>query len=75
MVATRLFLGFTAGEWVFDQRLGKPDQFGQGLYSAKVAFRSFLTIASGFVLFPALSTLFNRDLLGQLMGLELVKKA
>ncbi len=74
-VSTRLFLGFTAGEWVFDQRLGRPEQFGTGLYSLKVAMRSVITIASGFILFPALSTLFNRDLLGQVMGLELVKKA
>jgi len=75
LVANRAFLGFTAGEWVFDQRLGTPEQLTETSYSLKVAARSLIVIATGFVLIPLVSTLVNRDILGRWMGLELVKKA
>lgn len=75
LVVNRTFLGFTAGEWVFDQRLGKPEDLKKASYSLKVAARSLIIIATGFVVFPLLSALLNRDILGRWMGLELVKKA
>ena len=74
LVATRLFLGFTPGEWVFDQRLGQPEQLGTAPYSLKVALRSILVVATGFIVIPLLSMISRRDLLGRLMGVELVRK-
>lgn len=75
LVANRVFLGFTPGEWVFDQRLGKPEEVGQADYSFLVAIRSLLVIATGFISLPILGLLFKRDLVGKLLGIELLKKA
>jgi hypothetical protein len=74
LVAHRIFLGFTPGEWVFDQQIGRGDQIGQAGYSMKVALRSTLVILSGFVFFPILSMLVRRDLLGFITGARLMKK-
>lgn len=74
MVANRVYLGFTPGEWVFDQRLGRPEQMGSAAYALKTAARATLVIVTGYVLFPIISFLFNRDFLGRMMGLELVRK-
>lgn len=74
LVANRLFLGCTPGEWVFDQRLGKPEQLGTGSYALKITIRTTMVVATGFILLPALSFLINSDLLGKLTGAELLKK-
>jgi len=75
MVASRVFMGFTPGEWVFDQRLGAPELLGTNSYALKAVARSTIVIATGVIVFPLLSLIFNRDLLGRLIGLELVKKS
>ncbi len=75
LVAHRLFMGFTPGEWVFDQRLGLPNQLGSAKYSLAVAARSVLVLATGFVMIPLISMVSRRDFLGKAMGVELVKKA
>lgn len=74
MVAHRLYLGFTPGEWVFDQRLGKPEQLGSASYSLKAAARTTFVMATGFILFPVLSLMMNKDVLGKITGLEMFKK-
>ena len=74
LVATRMFLGSTPGEWVFDQRLGLPQETGSAMYSLLVMARATLVIASGAVLFPLISTIMKRDVLGRIMGLQLMKK-
>jgi hypothetical protein len=75
LVVNRLFLGFTPGEWVFDQRLGQPRELGTASYSLKVAARSLLVLATGFVVIPLFSMISRRDILGKALGAELVKKA
>ncbi|GIL18498.1 MAG: hypothetical protein BroJett040_22490 [Oligoflexia bacterium] len=75
LTATRIFLGHTPGEWVFDQTLGEPNTVGSAEYSLKVAVRSAIVVATGFILFPLLSKIFRRDLLGAMLGIELFKKA
>lgn len=75
MVAHRVYLGYTPGEWVFDQRLGKPEEMGTASYALKSALRMTLIIATGYLVFPILSALFNKDVLGRMMNLELMKKA
>lgn len=74
LVINRIFLGFTPGEWVFDQRLGQPDQMGTNMYALKVLARATVTVITGGIIFPLLSMIFNRDLLGQALGLQLYKK-
>jgi hypothetical protein len=75
LVGHRVFLGFTPGEWVFDQRLGKPEQFGTSDYALKAIMRSTVVLISGFILFPLISFAMNQDYLGKLMGIELVKRS
>lgn len=75
LTANRVFLGFTPGEWVFDQTLGRPEDVGSAEYSLKVSLRSAIVIMTGLVLLPVLSMIFRRDLIGALLGVELLKKA
>ena len=74
LVATRLFLGQTPGEWVFDQRLGRPEQVGRSVYSLKVAARSLLVMATGLVVLPLISWIWGKDFAGRAVGLSLVRK-
>lgn len=74
LVFTRLFMNATPGEWVFDQQLGTHQQQGTLGYSMKVLLRSTVVVATGLIIFPILSLLMNRDLLGRMMKLELVRK-
>lgn len=49
LVANRIFIGCTAGEWVFDQQVGNDQEIGTAGYSMKIAFRS-LVLSSRLVL-------------------------
>lgn len=75
LVATRIFMGCTPGEWIFDQRLGLPEETGSSMYSLLVVARSVLVLATGLVVFPLISAFTNRDVLGRWMGLELMKRS
>lgn len=75
LTLNRIYMGFTPGEWAFDQRIGKPEELNRASYSLKVVARSFLVIVTGFIVFPILSTLFNKDLAGSITGAQLFKKA
>lgn len=75
LVTNRIFLGFTPGEWVFDQRLGRPAEHTEAIYAVKAAVRATLVVATGFLLFPILSLILKKDVLGQMLGLGLVRKA
>jgi len=73
-VAHRVFLGFTPGEWVFDQRLGTPEQMHKGHYALKSMARSTLILVTGLITLPLLSAFMKRDLVGQWLGVTLVRK-
>lgn len=73
--ATRVFMGQTPGEWVFDQRLGTPEMMKSPTYGLKAIARASVVVATGFIFIPLLSWAIGRDLIGQLLGLQLVKKA
>lgn len=75
LVCNRIFLGFTPGEWVFDQRLGQPEDQATAGFALKSILRSTLVIATGFVIIPAISFALNDDVLGKITGLRLFKKA
>lgn len=75
LTLNRIYIGWTPGEWAFDQRIGKPEELNRAIFSLKVVARSLVVIATGFVLLPLLSLLFNKDLAGSITGARLYKKA
>ncbi len=75
MVVNRAFLGFTPGEWAFDQRCGKSNEMESLSYIPRIAFRSLIVIATGFITMQILSYLFNKDIAGQISGITLFRKA
>lgn len=74
LTLNRIYLGCTPGEWAFDQRIGKPEELDKASYSLRVLARSFIVVVTGFVIFPILSVVLGKDLLGSLTGAPLYKK-
>lgn len=74
MVSCRLFAGVTAGEFIFDQRLGLPADQAKGNFGWKVAARTTLLFASGLVVFPLIEEITRKDLLGNLLKIHHYRK-
>lgn len=74
MVINRAFLGYTPGEWAYDQRCGQPSDMQNILYIPRLVFRTVLVIATGFITMPILSALMNKDVAGQITGTVLYRK-
>ena len=74
MIVNRTFLGYTPGEWAFDQRCGTPAQMQSLTYVPRLALRTIIVMATGFVISPLLSYLFNKDVAGQMTGVILFRK-
>lgn len=74
MVINRAFLGCTPGEWAFDQRIGKPEEMQNVSYTLRVAARTLLVIFTGFIVFPLISLLTGKDVVGTITGATLYKK-
>lgn len=74
LVVNRMFTGSTPGEWAFEQRLGKPPELETYQYPLKVAARSLLVIATGFIVLPILSLILKKDIAGKITGAKLYKK-
>lgn len=74
MVVNRAFLGFTPGEWAFDQRCGQESQMDSLTYIPRLALRTAIVIFTGFITLPVLSYLFNKDMAGQMTGVNLFKR-
>lgn len=75
LTINRMFLGFTPGEWVFDQRVGRPEEQPSAPYQLRVLLRSTIVVATGLFLLPAISMILNQDFAGMISGAQLVKKA
>lgn len=73
MVVNRAFSGFTPGEWAFDQCCGQAEQMNSLTYIPRLALRTLLVMATGFVTLPVLSYLFNKDVAGQIAGVTLFR--
>lgn len=71
MVSMRVFAGYTVGEWACDLRLGQPHERMSSQYPFSVIFRVCLVLVTGVIVFPLLSMLFGRDLVGKLSGVQL----
>lgn len=74
MTLTRSFFGSTLGEWAFEIQVGTDEQRQSLLYPARIFSRALLNTVTGLVIFPLLSFIFRRDLLGQITGAELLIK-
>lgn len=74
MTLTRLFLGASLGEIVFDLQLGTDQERRAPQYGFQVAFRSLLAIMTGLVTLPLWSLLTKSDQLGKATGLRLYNK-
>lgn len=74
MVVNRAFLGFTPGEWAYDQRLGTEAQAQQIMYIPRLVLRTVLVMVTGFITLPLISILMNKDVAGQLTGTVLMRK-
>lgn len=74
MTLTRLFLGASLGELVFDIQLGTEEQRGQLQYGFQVALRSGLAVLTGLIPLPLVSMIVQKDYLGTLSGLRLYPK-
>jgi hypothetical protein len=74
MVLTRMFLGGTLGEMVFDMQLGSAKDHESPFYGLRVLVRLMLATLTGFIPLPFFSWIFRRDFLGKCMKLHLIKK-
>ena len=74
MVLTRIFLGSSLGEMVFDFQLGTMEQRQSIKYGLQVIFRTLIVLFSGLIILPILSILFRKDLIGNICGLRLFKR-
>lgn len=70
-VSCRAFIGFTPGEWAFDQRCGSEIQMATTSYVLKVLARSVLNVATGFIIIPTLSLVLGFDVLAKITGVQL----
>lgn len=73
MTLTRLFLGASLGEMVFDLQLGSSEQQKNLQYNFQVALRSLLAIGTGLFFLPLISLIMRKDYLGTLSGLRLFR--
>lgn len=74
LTLNRIYVGYTPGEWAFDQRVGQPEDMNTAMYSLKVVGRSLLIVLTGFFVLPLLSVLIGKDLAGLASGAQLYKK-
>jgi hypothetical protein len=74
VVIGRSFFGQTIGEWTFDMQLGMDDEQTKQSYPLKVAWRSLINIATGLVLLPLISAVFDKDIAGWLSGVRLYRQ-
>ena len=74
LVANRIFLGATPGEWAYDQRLGIPEDMGTYHYAMSVVIRSLVVILTGLIPLPLLSVIFRIDIAGILSGTQIFER-
>lgn len=74
MTMTRLFIGASIGELVFDLQLGTAEQQRNLQYGFLVALRSGIAIVTGLFILPVISMISKQDYLGSLSGLRLYRK-
>lgn len=71
MVVFRAYLGYTPGEWAFDQRCGTEAQQASYTYIFKVMARSAIVAVTGFFPITLISAIMGKDLLAGLTGTQI----
>lgn len=71
LIVARCFFGRTIGEWMYHLQLGSVVDQEKSSYPLKVFVRTIIVFATGFIVFPILSSLLKKDYLFYLSGLEL----
>jgi len=71
----RAFLGYTPGEWAYDQRLGHPEELNTMMYIPKILTRWILIVGTGVFLIPVVSKIVEKDFLGEWLGIPLMRKS
>lgn len=75
MTLLRAYMGYTLGEWAFDQRCGKEIDLASSSYIPKLVFRTLLVSLTGFIPLTLISFIVKFDLAGALTSLPLQKRA
>lgn len=70
----RVFLGYTPGEWAYDQKIQIRGDKVDSFVLTKIVLRSVLILVTGGVTLPLISWVFNRDFLGEFLDLPLVRR-
>lgn len=73
-VTFRSFLGYTPGEWAYDQKIQVRGDKVDFFTLTKIALRSILIMVSGGFILPLVSWAFDRDFLGEFLDLPLVRR-
>ena len=71
MVVFRAYLGYTPGEWAFDQRCGTEAQQASYTYIFKVMARTVIVAATGFFPVTLISALMGKDILAGITGTQI----
>lgn len=71
---TRIYLGFSLGEWACYLRMGRIEQRLSAQYSLWVVQRTMLIAATGFISLPILSAIIGQDIAGLITGLCITNK-
>ena len=74
MVVFRTYLGFTPGEWAFDQRCGTEMQQATASYILKITARTLLVMITGFIPMALISMILKTDITGLITGLQIQKQ-
>ncbi len=74
MVLCRAYLGYTPGEWAFDQRCGTELEQAGKSYVPKVILRTLLVMITGFLPLALISWIVKIDLAGMVSGLQVQKQ-
>lgn len=75
MTVFRTYMGYTPGEWAFDQRCGKEMDQTSATYIPKVILRTLLVSLTGFIPLTLASFFLKFDLAGTLINLPVQKRA
>lgn len=74
MVSCRAYLGYTPGEWAFDQRCGSEIQLASKSYIPRVFLRTLLVTITGYLPMTLISLFTQMDIAGALSGAALQKQ-
>lgn len=73
-VIFRAYLGYTPGEWAFDQRCGSELEQASAMYVGKVALRTVIVMVTGFLPLSLISMIMGHDAIGSITGLTIQKQ-